>query len=791
MAILYGLRELHNYLPTAFIRCNSLIIVTMLNIFFPLIIELNTLLVYCSNFVGIFLLQSNIVILMKGVMIHMSKFAHFIMTHRKIVIFLTILITLFLGYSIKDIQIDPDILNYLPKSDPVVKLSQYIGKLYGGNLLAMVAMETDDIFTPSALKEMELLTKSLQQIDGITYVTSLTNILDIKENDGFIEIGTLVDLDYISENLNELQELKDYILEKDMYRDKFISTDATTALLICQLQNEIDKVKAAKTIKKQVEQLDLKANIYYGGLPFYLMEISDTIMRDLKALTPLVSILIIITLYLSFHSLIGVVFPILSVLISSVWTLGTMSLFGIPLTIISNTIPVILIAVGSAYSIHLINKYYEINVQGSLRERAEKTLHSVGLPIVLTAVTTIVGFISFIFGSYLTMIQQFGLFSALGVFFALVTSTTLVPVLLSLVRTKPLLKQKYKNTIYYRFTTRLSNWIYTNSILIVVIGLLIMSTSIAGIPRVQRKVDILDYFKPGSSIQLTEERIMKGKFGGSIPIQILVNGEILDPAVLVEMKKVQDFLATLPNVHNPFSIVDLIMELNAAMGEGRKIPEHKDKVANLWFFIEGEESVDQLVNRGKSEALIQATLIYAPMDQITGLVDQIEKFIADLDSPVCTFTQTGMHSIYKNLDHSLLRSQFQSLLLSLGLILAMVSLLLGSFRGGLIGLIPIIFTLSVIFGFMGYSKIPLDIATVLVGSISIGIGIDYSIHFINRFQQEIKFSADSSDALVQTLQTTGRGIIINVLTHRRIFYFSLRRSCPLAALWGFSCTYNA
>ena len=220
----------------------------MLNIFFPLIIELNTLLVYCSNFVGIFLLQSNIVILMKGVMIHMSKFAHFIMTHRKIVIFLTILITLFLGYSIKDIQIDPDILNYLPKSDPVVKLSQYIGKLYGGNLLAMVAMETDDIFTPSALKEMELLTKSLQQIDGITYVTSLTNILDIKENDGFIEIGTLVDLDYISENLNELQELKDYILEKDMYRDKFISTDATTALLICQLQNEIDKVKAAKTI---------------------------------------------------------------------------------------------------------------------------------------------------------------------------------------------------------------------------------------------------------------------------------------------------------------------------------------------------------------------------------------------------------------------------------------------------------------------------------------------------------------------------------------------------------------
>ncbi len=694
----------------------------------------------------------------------MNKFAQFVMGHRKTVIFLTILITLFLGYSITKIQIDPDILNYLPKSDPVVKLSQYIGKEYGGNLLAMVAMEATDIFTPSTLKEMDLLTNNLQRIEGITYVTSLTNILDIKESDGFIEIGTLIDLEDNPEILNELAELKDYILTKDMYRNKFISSDATTALLICQLENDIDKVKVAKAIKKQVEELELKSDIYYGGLPFYLMEISDTIVRDLKALTPLVSLFIIITLYLSFRSLTGVVLPLLSVLISSIWTLGTMSLFGIPLTIISNTIPVILVAVGSAYSIHLINKYYEIKSEGSLIERAEKTLFSVGLPILLTAVTTIAGFISFIFGSYLTMIQQFGVFSALGVFFALVTSTTLVPVLLSLVKTKPLLKRKDQPTVYSNFITRFSSWIYTNKLLITIIGLLIMAISIAGIPRIQRKVDVLDYFKPESSIRLTEEKIMKGKFGGSIPIQILVNGEIQDPAVLIEMKKVQDFLATLPNVNNPFSIVDLIIELNAAMGEGRQIPDHQDKVANLWFFIEGEESVDQLVNRDKSEALIQATLIYAPMDQITGLVDQIEQFIADLDSPVCTFTQTGMHSIYKNLDHSLLRSQLQSLLLSLLLILAMVSLLLGSFRGGLIGLIPIIFTLTVIFGFMGYSGIPLDIATVLVGSISIGIGIDYSIHFVNRFRQEKKSATNSKDALIETLQTTGKGILINMTT---------------------------
>ncbi len=691
----------------------------------------------------------------------MNKISKFVIAHRKTVILLTLITTIFLGYFIKDLQVDPDILNYLPKSDPVVKLSEYIGEEYGGNLLAMVAMETTDLFTPSALKEMDLLSNSLERVEGVTSVTSLTNILDIKGDDGLIEIGTLVDLENLPVTVPEFQELKEYILGKNLYQGKLISADATTALLICQLQDHVDKVKISKAIKNEVEKLKLEANIYYGGLPFYLLEISDTIIRDLKALIPLVSIFIIITLYLSFHSLIGVVIPLLSVLISTVWTLGIMSLSGIPLTIISNVIPVILIAVGSAYSIHVLNKFYE--TKGTGVENAEYVLQSIGLPVILAAVTTMAGFISFIFGSYLTMIQQFGVFTALGVFFALITSTTLVPVLLSLLKKNPVPKSE-NPTSDSPFSTKISNWISLRKNLIIAASLLITVISIAGIPRVQRKVDILDYFKPDSSIRLTEERIMKEKFGGSIPLQILVKGEIEDPAVLTEMKKVQDFLKSLEHVSNPFSIVDLIMELNAAMGEGQQIPDLTEKVSNLWFFIEGEETVSQLVNSDKSEALIQATIVYAPMDEITGLVDQIEDFILKLDSPVCTFAQTGMHSIYKNLDNSLLQSQLQSLLLSLGLILAMVAILLGSLVGGLIGLIPIVFTLIIIFGFMGYSGIPLDIATVLVASTSIGIGIDYAIHFINRFRQELRSGKNSSDALRQTLQTTGKGILINVIT---------------------------
>jgi hypothetical protein len=187
----------------------------------------------------------------------MNKISKFVIAHRKTVILLTLIITIFLGYFIKDLQVDPDILNYLPKSDPVVKLSEYIGEEYGGNLLAMVAMETTDLFTPSALKEMDLLSNSLERVEGVTSVTSLTNILDIKGDDGLIEIGTLVDLENLPVTVPEFQELKEYILGKNLYQGKLISADATTALLICQLQDHVDKVKISKAIKNEVEKLKL------------------------------------------------------------------------------------------------------------------------------------------------------------------------------------------------------------------------------------------------------------------------------------------------------------------------------------------------------------------------------------------------------------------------------------------------------------------------------------------------------------------------------------------------------
>ena len=698
----------------------------------------------------------------------MDKFSELVIKHRKIIIFLTILFTLVLGYFLKDLKINPDITSYLPKSDPVVKLYDYIGEEYGGNLLAMIALETDDIFNKETIEQINYLTSQFKLLEGVSYVTSLANVLDIKEGEEGIEITRLIDEYDLPETPEELQKLKTYTVSKDMYRGRLVSTDSKATLIICRLKEGVDKIKTAQKLKEIVKKSSVKEKVYYGGLPFQMMDISEIILNDLKFLLPLVGLLIVISLFLSFRTLRGVVLPIFSVSISTIWTLGIMSILKISLTAISDIIPVILIAVGSAYNIHVINKFDEDVVTNEDRvKQSKKALREIGIPVILAAVTTIAGFMAFVFGSYLTMIREFGIFSSLGILFALIISVTFVPAVLSLLpsmrKNGSLNENSQKKNGITQLMDRIGEWVLKNEKPIIVGGIIVIFISILGIPQIQRKVDMMDYFKPGSSIRLTEE-LMESKFGGSIPIQILIKGDIQDPIVLKQMKGMEDFLKSQGDVHNPQSVVELIEEMSDVMDEGKVIPDSKDKVSNLWFLLEGEEIMSQLVNSDKTEAVIQATIVNVNTNRIRELVADIESYIKETNGSLFTFAQTGMPTIYQHLDDSIVRSQIQSLIIAVILVFICLVFLLRSFVGGLIGLVPIGFTLLVILGFMGFFGIPLDIATVLVGSISIGIGIDYSIHFISRFRKEIRKDKSELKALDRTLETTGKAILINVIT---------------------------
>jgi predicted RND superfamily exporter protein len=298
---------------------------------------------------------------------------------------------------------------------------------------------------------------------------------------------------------------------------------------------------------------------------------------------------------------------------------------------------------------------------------------------------------------------------------------------------------------------------------ILIAGAAILALCVAGMPFLKREVNILSYFKTGTDIHLAEE-MMRQRFGGSITVQVLVRGDIRDPDVLRRMKAMEESLRSRPDLHNVSSIVEIVEAMNDAITDVRALPDRRDQVDNLWFLLEGDEQITQMVNPDASEALISATIEGLNSRDLADLVSDVGAWAAEFSSPACSFQLSGSAPIYQRLDRALASSQAWSLVLATVFMFTCNLLLLGSVTGALIGLVPIIFTLFVLFGLMGATGIPLDIATVLIGSISLGMGVDYSIHFLSRYRRELANGRPRDEALVETLRTTGRAIMINVVT---------------------------
>jgi len=907
----------------------------------------------------------------------MYTFSELVIKYRKTIIFTTILITLFFGYFLKDLTINSDILSYLPQDDPLVVLFNEVGDKFGGNSLAMVALESDDAFSHATLSRIDEITRQFKGMDEISHVMSLTDILDIKKTDWGLEVGKLIDNDNIPEDLEDLRRLKDYALSKDMYRGNLVSDDGKIAVIIARLKADADKIAIGRQMKEIVEVTRGDEKIYYGGIPFQMVFLTEMIQSDLVRLIPLVILLVMGILFMSFRSLRGVFLPLSCVLMSTVWVLGIMSLLKIPLTIASDAIPVLLVAVGSAYGIHMLSKYNEVVRPGDSKIQGIKdALSEVGIAILLAGITTLIGFMTFL-SSSLSLIREFGVFTAIGVAFAMIISVTFLPAFLSFTKVKktnPGTKEM-DNDWPTRMMDRLGGFVLQNAKKIIACCAVVVLFSLFMIPRLNREVNMIDYFKKSSEIRQAEE-MMEDKLGGSIPVQILVKGDLKNPFVLKEMIRFEKFLEAQPDIHDPQSIADLICEMNWVMNGHYTIPDTRKGVANLWFFIEGNEVLDQLVTDDNTEALIQAKLGTVNTKQILDMVNAVEsymnqelrtdlvelkissappefaaelekdraerilskidwdirkrdlewdarntelkervfaavsidgdeyddalidslamniddylrgdnadipiesnkiintivadicdalrhgksgeenilailkkdvprtlysddpeaidyaaetiaaiikdekdwsrvnrliegikpflpvslandgEFLGDLRDDVWEINedwtaiagskyaslsgsgnignrtklsaqQTGLPIIYMDLDRKILRSQAFSLSIAILLVFIFLTYRLKSLVGGLISITPILLTILINFTIMSILGIPLDVVTVLIGSVAVGIGIDYTIHFITRFKVEHAKGKTELEALDKTLETTGKAIVINALS---------------------------
>ena len=691
------------------------------------------------------------------------KFTGLIIRYRYAVLTLIIAITLVMAFFMKDLKVNADVLSYLPDDDPSAMLFNRIGDTFGGNSTVIIGLSGSDVFEAEMLEKVRAVTDSIRRVKGIGHVTSLTNVINIRGSDFGIEIGRLIDEFDIPSDPETLDSLKTYTLSKEMYRGNLVSEDATATLISAKIRNGYNHAEVVEEIREKLSGLPYQDMIYYGGMPHTLFELSNIILRDIKSIVPFAFILISLVLLAGFRRIRGVLLPMITVLIAIIWMMGLIAMLGFEITMLTNIIPVILLAVGSAYAIHVVNAVLteqQQNPENALRRAVSYII----VPVFLASATTILGFLSFIAGSYLVMIREFGIFSAIGILFAMILSVTFIPAILALSKQKGESPAKpVRSHFFDRAPEFLSTIVLRQKKLILAGWLLLLIASLIGITQIERRVDIVDYFKKDNMVQKGED-LLTEKFHGSNPLYVSIFGDIQSPEVIKLMEETQDFMAEFAYIPYSLSVADLIKQMHDVMGEGEVIPDDPVKIIQLWFLLEGQEIMDQLVSPDYTEGLIQAYVSSVELDVLREIEDHFNTWVDANSTEQHKLAFTGIPVMLKRLDESIINSQTYSLLIASILVILMVSLLLGSFRKGLIAIIPIVITLIILFGIMGIAGIPLDIATVLTGSVTIGIGIDYSIHMISRFGKGCRDGLSLEASLKNSIQTSGKAIFINMLS---------------------------
>jgi len=242
----------------------------------------------------------------------MNKLAESMIKFKWMIILIVLSLTIFFGYRITSLHINADIISSLPDDDPVAKLYKDIGTEFGGNDMGMIVLENENIFNVEVIEHIKQITDSIRYTLGVSTVTSLTNILDIKSSEWGIEIGKLFDEYELPTDPSDLDSLKAYVLSKEMYRGVIVSDDCKATAIMFTLLPDADNQTIAKEIKEKIKNMNLPETIYFGGLPMMMNDINDLIISDIIWLIPIVFLVIAIILLISFQSFRGVLLPLLT-----------------------------------------------------------------------------------------------------------------------------------------------------------------------------------------------------------------------------------------------------------------------------------------------------------------------------------------------------------------------------------------------------------------------------------------------------------------------------------------------
>lgn len=702
----------------------------------------------------------------------MARIADVIVRFRWIIIIAFLATTLFFASQIPRVEIESDMKAMLPQGIESRINTEKIDEIFGGTDMLMIILKTDDVLDSETLKRTRNISKQMKRVKGVDKVLSLFELKNIKGESGAMIVEPAVRR--IPRTDEQKKELRREIMGNDMVYGSVVSKDFTITAVIALLKTDIPDRYIVPEINKLIEDNPGEEEIAIGGLPNWRFHVTRNIQQDLRRLLPLDILIMLVFLFICFRQLRGVLLPFLVVIMSILVSMGLIPILGWKIHVITVILPVMLIAIANDYGIHLIARYQEYNVEGNTytkKELAKKIFQNLSKPVLLTGLTTMAGLLCLL-GHIIVAARQLSILSASGIMFALTASLLFITAMVSLLpKVKPVIGEDQnpkKRPILERLLRLFGDIVSKEPKTIIIVSLILAALISVGIFFVVIDTDPRNYYPKHHPLVYSADLINEN-LGGAQNISVVFNGDIKDPRI---MKKIDEFerdLEILPEVGNTSSIARVIRQMSRALNDKEeewydRIPDTRNAVAQyleLYSMSGDPEDFEKLVDFPYENAMVTARLNTSSTQKLNKVIERIKERVRD-DEDIKMIG--GFGYILSELAQKIVKGQFLSLALAILVVGILLMILFRSIGAGLISAIPLALSVMVLFGLMGFFRIELNVATAMLSSIMIGVGVDYTIHFLWRYREERGKGLSPQEAARRTLTTTGRGIVFNAFS---------------------------
>ncbi|MCB1869281.1 MAG: MMPL family transporter [Gammaproteobacteria bacterium] len=746
------------------------------------------------------------------------------LVYRRAWIVLLFMLCLILGLvsRIPGLKMDTSTEGFLHPEDPTLIAYDRFREQYGRDELILLTIKTPDLFTPEALDRLNRLHQALREkTPYLDDITSLINARNTRGAEGELIVEDL--LERWPETEQAREEVRERALANPLYRNMLISDDGTITTIVIKTDAypgkgtsedvmagfedemqpdaaapEAERVPLSDAQNSEVVEVvrDIAAGfdsdqfrIHLAGSPVVTDVLKRSMVTNMKRFMLLSLAIISLLLFLLFRRLSGVFLPVVIVLLSLLSTLGLMALAGVPFKLPTQIMPSFLLAVGVGASVHLLAVFYRrLQLQAAdsgLPQQASEAkrlgivyaLGHSGLAIVMTSLTTAAGLASFA-GAQVAPVSDLGIVAAAGVIISLIYTLVLLPALLSIIPLKPQHgeREKKRHERFDRLMITIADISTTRPKPVLVVSALVLAVGMAGALQVRFSHKPAEWLPLSNPARIATDFVNDNMRGASTVEVVVDTGRengLYEPDFMQGLARLNREIATIDQgelyVGKTLSLADVLKEINQALNENRlshyRIPDRRDLIAQEFLLFEnsGSDDLEDFVDSQFRQTRFTIKMPWVDSVLYGPFMEELkQRFLAVLGDANDIFV-TGMVALLGRTMSATIESMKQSYLIAILVISLMMILLIGNIRIGLISMIPNLAPIILTLGLMGWFGIPIDLFTMLIGSIAIGLAVDDTIHFMHNYRRYHHDTGDVREAVRNTLLTTGRAMLVTTV----------------------------